>query len=601
MRRLVCLLACMAVVGLLLASCGKPQQTTTTTQGTTPPTGGPTTGPVSTTSADKPQYGGNIVVSTTTNWQDFDEIVGSPITFNHTMRFTNQELWIGDFASGPAGTNENPFGDSRPMMFKTGDLAESWDFSKWDEGTLIFHIRKGVHFALDPSSAASRLVNGREVTAEDVVYSFKQVCSATTSYIHLMYPVLWNANVSLTAPDKYTFMIHADPPTSVWFLRVTDFFHVVPHEVVEKYGNMRDWRNSVGSGPYLLKDLVDNSSVTFARNPTYWMKDTGNAGKGNQLPYADAKFLIIVDTATVQSAFRTGKIDVLNANWKDGPNFIKALPDIKSRENPAFGAAGATVMRTDKPPFNDIRVRKALFKALDFKTISEVLTGPGSRYLSYPIGYSRLYLSAYLDLADPDCPAEVKDIYTYDPAAAIQLLKDAGYPSGIKGKIIVMNGQDVMDYYQTAQTYWAKAGIDVTIDPREQGSWYTILQKRDYDFMMWGTFSPITNLHSCASMYGPSATNGSYVDDPQVKEARDKMMALDVKDDPTADAMHRELMKYVLAQCWVVPQSGGVSYGLWWPWLKQFYGGRGGWGYINTDNWVIWAWIDQALKKSMGH
>ena len=118
--------------------------------------------------------------------------------------------------------------------------------------------------------------------------------------------------------------------------------------------------------------------------------------------------------------------------------------------------------------------------------------------------------------------------------------------------------------------------------------------------MMWGSGAPIANLHTCGSMYGKSATNPAYIDDPKVNAAREQMMPLDAIDDPAADAIHRELMKYVLAQCWVVPAPGGVNYGLWWPWLKQYYGIRDGWGYINTDNWVTWAWVDQSLKKSMG-
>jgi len=240
------------------------------------------TQPATTAASDKPQYGGQIVASTNTNWQDFDEVIGSPITFNHTMRFTNEELWIGDFSTGPAGTNVNPTGGTRVTTYMTSCLAESWSFDDWDNGKLVFNIRKGVHFALDPNSPASRLVNGRELTAEDVVYSFKAVTTTPGSYIYGAYPVLRKAELS--APDKYTFVIKADLPVSMWFLRVSDFFHVVPHEVVEKYGNMKDWRNSVGSGPWLLKDLVDNSSVEFARNPNYWMTDSGNAGKGNQLP-----------------------------------------------------------------------------------------------------------------------------------------------------------------------------------------------------------------------------------------------------------------------------------------------------------------------------
>ncbi len=602
------LVSCLMVLSLMIASCGpkEEEEAKITEEG----------GQVITTKGEEeeeeeeevvpagpevPQYGGTIVVATATNWQDFDEVIGSPITFNHPMRFTSQELWIGDWSVGPAGTNESPTGQSRTQQYKVGDLAESWNFDEWDAGKLIFNIRKGCHWALDPNSEASRLVNGREVTAEDVAFSFNQICKTPTSYIYRAYPVLRTAEIY--APDKYTFVVEADPPTSMWFLRVTDFYHVVPPEVVEKYGNMSNWRNLVGSGPFMLNDLIDNSSVTFVKNPNYWMTNTAkeSPGYGDQLPYVDkVRFLIIADINTRQSAFRTGNIYTLGSDWEEGPAFIKALPDIKYRQNPAFGSPGNTSMRTDKEPFNDIRIRKAVFKALDFKKIAEALYGEGARFLSWPIGYSDVYIDAYLDLTDPDCPEEVKDLYTYDPEAARQLLREAGYPNGIKGNCIVLNNVQTMDYYQTLQNYWAQVGIDITLDPREQGAWYVILQNRNYDFMMYGTGSPITNLHQAACMWGTSATNPCYIDDPVVNKARDEMMALSVRDDAAADKIHRELMKYVLAQAWAVPGSGGVSYSLWWPWLKNYYGPMS-LGYMNTDNWVIWAWVDTALRRSMGY
>ena len=157
-----------------------------------------------------------------------------------------------------------------------------------------------------------------------------------------------------------------------------------------------------------------------------------------------------------------------------------------------------------------------------------------------------------------------------------------------------------MDYFQTVQSYWAQVGVEVTLDPREQGAWYTILQNRDYDFMMWGTGIPISWLHTAGCMSGSRATNPSYINDPVVEEAKAKMQELSIKDDPAADAVHRELMKYVLAQAWVIPMSGGVSYSLWWPWLKNYYGPLSV-GYLNSGNWVTWAWVDQDLKKSMGY
>jgi peptide/nickel transport system substrate-binding protein len=599
---------CLMVLSLLLPSCGEEadQEATVVTTG-----GGTTTTTTTTTETEEeeeeeevtvdpndPQYGGTIVLGKGSNWQDFDEIWGSPITFNHPMRFTSQELWIGDWAIGPGGTEEIDFSGSRVMLYKTGDLAESWDFSGWDDNELIFYLRPGCHFGLDTNSEASRLVGGREVTAEDVAYSFLTLCTSPTTWFYKMYPYLREAEAEVI--DRYTIKFSvADSSPANWCLRVTDFFHVFAPEVHQNY-DMADWRNLVGSGPFMLTDLIDSSSITFTRNPDYWMTNTGRYGTGDQLPYVDkVRCLVIADTNTLQSAFRTGHIDNMGANWEDGPGLIDALPDVSWKKNNAFGGAGNTGMRTDKEPFNDIRVRKAVFKALDFRKIATALFGEGARWLAWPIGYSDVYKNAYLDVTDPDCPEEVIDIYTYDVQAAKDLLTKAGHPDGIKGNCIVLNSTSTMDYFQTLQSYWAEAGIDISLDPREQGAWYTILQNRDYDFMMYGTGAPITNLHGGFSFTGKSATNPSYVDDPVCEAAIEEMMKYTIIDDAKADEVHRELMKHLLAQCYVVPMPGGVSYSMWWPWLKNYYGALSV-GYMNTDNWVIWAWVDQDLKTSMG-
>jgi peptide/nickel transport system substrate-binding protein len=77
-------------------------------------------------------------------------------------------------------------------------------------------------------------------------------------------------------------------------------------------------------------------------------------------------------------------------------------------------------------------------------------------------------------------------------------------------------------------------------------------------------------------------------------------MALSFKDNQAADAIHKELMKYVLDQAWTIPMPSPVSYTMWQPWLKNYYGNTTV-GYINEPNWTQWAWVDQNLKNSMGH
>jgi peptide/nickel transport system substrate-binding protein len=398
-------------------------------------------------------------------------------------------------------------------------------------------------------------------------------------------------------------VIKAAPGTvSGWLLRVTDFFRIVPHEVVEKYGDMRDWRTNVGSGPFMFTDFVDNSSLTFVRNPKYWATNPVGPGKGDQLPYADSvKVLILSDLATRQAAFRTGRTDFLGAvNWEDQPVLTRQMPGVQQMEWGRSGSQGATVMRTDKAPFNDIKVRRALFMALDFQGIAESLYGPEPRILTWPVGYWVEFKDAYLGLDDPEMPDSVKELYSYNPEKAKQLLAEAGYPNGFKSSIIVLGSNEtVMDYYAVLVSYWAKVGVDVAMEPREFAVWNSILQSRGYDQMMYGSYSPISNLHQANSMWGNTLANGSYVNDPKVDEARTRMMALSVKDDPAADKIHKELMKHVLDQAWTIPYPSPVSYTLWQPWLKNYYGNTSV-GYINEPNWVQWAWVDQTMKGSMG-
>ena len=62
-------------------------------------------------------------------------------------------------------------------------------------------------------------------------------------------------------------------------------FFVYPPEVIKEHGDANDWRNLVGTGPFMLTDYVDGSSVTFIKNPDYWRFD--EKYPENRLPYVD--------------------------------------------------------------------------------------------------------------------------------------------------------------------------------------------------------------------------------------------------------------------------------------------------------------------------
>ena len=71
--------------------------------------------------------------------------------------------------------------------------------------------------------------------------------------------------------------------------------------------------------------------------------------------------------------------------------------------------------------------------------------------------------------------------------------------------------------------------------------------------------------------------------------------------DPKAPmATFKDSMKYVLDQAYVISRPMYPLTNFWWPWVKN-YTGEYSVGYIMNDSWAQWVWIDQALKRSMGH
>ena len=159
--------------------------------------------------------------------------------------------------------------------------------------------------------------------------------------------------------------------------------------MVDKYGDMKDWKNSVGTGPYMMTDFISSSSLTYSRNPNYWQMDPLHPK--NQLPYPDGyKELIITDSSTQQAAFRTGKIDIMSnmsggLTYDDFQAILSTNP--KSQYVETSGSHPALWGRMDKTdlPFKDIKVRQALNMAINKQDIVD----------SYYKGHADLFSPIY--------------------------------------------------------------------------------------------------------------------------------------------------------------------------------------------------------------
>ena len=602
-------------LSLMIAACGQAEVPITPTTPTTPTTPATPTTPgqepaqkeIVEPTGEVPKYGGTLIQYATADvsrWDPFENVSGEALV--------GQELFMGDWAKGTAGgygagqTDWNMSSDIFDL--KRGFLGESvkWSVDEAkNEGTIVCQIRPGIHYASNPEREASRLVNGRELTADDVVYSLTRKVTNLTAYFYLSNPELRPAKITKTGPWEVTIKL---PLTALMtgITRFTDCTLIMPKEVVEKYSGLSDWKNLVGTGPFILKEYVPGSQIVFIRNPSYFEKDPVGPGKGNQLPYLDGvRRVILPDASTQQAAFRTGKMDRLeNQSWEDAAMWRKTNPALKEQVQTSWdGRCNAVKPPVDRAPFNDVRVRRALFMATDYETIVQNYYGGNCQYETVLWADSKDYHDIHLGLDDPEMTELGRELYTYNPEKAKQLLKEAGYPSGFQTEILVTrtrgSGIDYIDYFSIIKDMWAKVGVNLNLDIKESAVYNTIKRARTHKALTEDAANPVATFYLGIQLQGASEYNTGMLDDPIVNKALDKVRIVALTDIREAMKIYKkEISVYVLEQAYFIPVVSPYRYTFWWPWLKG-YSGESQVGYQNLI-WPYYVWYDAALKKQMG-
>ena len=385
---------------------------------------------------------------------------------------------------------------------------------------------------------------------------------------------------------------------------ITDLMQLdIPSEVVQKYGDMNNAQNQVGTGPYMTTSYVPGSIVTLAKNSNYWMKNPIGPGKGDQLPYIDTiKMLIIPDTSTSQAALRTGKLDQGAAGTlTDLAIATRGASQILSKKMMGH-TAPFLAMWLYKPnlPFHDLRVRQAMMMATDFNTIKNQLYQGDAQIQTWPNPYQKEYASIFVPISQ--MPQAVQDLYTYSPDKAKALLADAGYPTGFKTKILCNNASATIDYLSIIKDEWSKVGIDLTLDPRDTTVWSSMVSALNYDEMVYSSAGgSIGRYYSGNTIAGPGYFNTSQINDPVINAYVAKFSDyFNAQQTDKLDATYREMLPYLLSQAYVIPKPQAYSYVLWWPWIKNYHG-ENSIGNTNSWNWIQFVWYDQNLRKSMGY
>ena len=260
---------------------------------------------------------------------------------------------------------------------------------------------------------------------------------------------------------------------------------IYPPEVIKEHGDVTDWRNLVGTGPFIGTDWVEGSSITWDKNPGYW--GTDEKYPQNRLPYIDRlRALIMPEVATYMAALRTGKVD------RGYRYTIRTLDQVESLQRtnpelvirPLYGRSDNVYgMDIQSPPFDDIRVRKAMQMAINLDEINNAY------YKGYadtiPQGMLSRFMTEIVTQFE-EWPEDVKKVFDYDPAGAEALLDEAGYmrgADGIRFKFEFMHlDRFDMNFTELLASYWNKIGVDVEIVGLPVTPW--VARKRARDFKM---------------------------------------------------------------------------------------------------------------------
>jgi peptide/nickel transport system substrate-binding protein len=598
-KRVCLLLSFVLLLSLVMISCNSE----TTTKTTTPPsitTKTPdTTTSVKPTTSDKPQYGGTLTRILASDSGIFDPVTQGQLIGPACAWFVNEQWICYDWSKGSFGTGQNDW-----MNPGTGlddfmpYLAESYTYP--EPGVIVLQVRKGVHYGLNPKFEASRMVNGREMTAEDWVKNIDMFINHPRAYVRIVEPVAAaNTIVEQTGPWEVTFTCKKDSLRAWHYLAHGGGYHFLfPPELWQKYPNLQDWRNSVGTGAFMLDDYVANSSITLIKNPGFWNKNPIGAGKGDSLPYVDGvKMLFLPDISSRLAALRTGKVDMLDAVVGDDAVSLKqTTPNLKSAQ---FLPGGTSVigMRIDKSelPYKDIKVRQALMLALDFKGIAQVIYGGDAEILAYPI--NKTFKRAYVPMEQ--LPADVQELFSYNPEKAKQLLVEAGYPNGFKCTVVCANDTTTVDTMSTFQAMWDDIGVDLTIDLKEFAVYNGISFGKKAEDMIYATcygiFPVYLNMGNFtgAGIGNQSRINVPFGSEPVIADIYTREQAIVLQDPAGADKIiHDELIPYVLKQTYYIPAPLAYQYQFWWPWVKNYYG-------ASNPLFFQYFWVDQSLKHSM--
>jgi peptide/nickel transport system substrate-binding protein len=355
------------------------------------------------------------------------------------------------------------------------DLATSWKVSP-DKKVWTFTLRKGVFFHPYPGNPG-----GYELTSEDVVYSFKRAADTKRSSYAGEY-----TGMTFEAVDPYTVRITIDKPISdtLFLAKVASYAGgmIVCRKAVEEKGD--DWIKTypVGTGPFMFESYEPRQKTLLVANAKYFRGAPA-------LKQVVVRYIAAVNSREL--GLQSGELQIIEGLKEDKwLEKVAMFPDVTVK---SFGPCETQVLNFNmtKPPFNDIRVRKAFSYAVSREGVAAFM-GKG---LAVPI-YSPAQAPPAPGALTKEEAMKAGVVYEENIAEAKKLLSEAGFPNGLKTEVII---SEMASSYQkpmvAIQAQVKKAGIDMALKVVDHSSFHSLVREDASPIVYYSAWRPNVDVY----------------------------------------------------------------------------------------------------------
>jgi len=340
------------------------------------------------------------------------------------------------------------------------ELAERWS---WQDGgrSLVFVLRSGVKWH-----------DGQPFSARDVKFTFDLVRETPDAPARLRINPRrdWYGNVTaVEAVDPQTVIFRLKRPQPSLLLMLASGFT----PIYAAHVSPASYRTGcVGTGPFKLKEWRRGEWVEYARNPDYFVKGR---------PYLDGlRYPIIGDRSTATAALQIGRVDAAFPGETPKPiaeQLRKAVPRLVITPV-STGVIDHLIVNASKPPFDNVKVRVAVSRAIDRRALIEAVYQGGAT-VGASLAPTPYGVWGLLDRDLQTLPGAGKA--PEEKAKARALLTEAGFGSTpLKLDMVTRGLPAFTDLSSFVVSELKRTGVDVALRQIESAQWEPLKTRGDF-------------------------------------------------------------------------------------------------------------------------